>query len=401
MFPNQEAKAPTPEEKYALYYPYIHIRDSEWLKSTLLWFGQVRRIVPEQYTLNDPPDVRNFAHTPHPEGIGALLETARVWEPEIYKAKKKLLEDLRPHISSLIQKYAEMNTPEGLRNVFEIHRNKLLDTEQGMALPDFLIKNGLAWEARPRPDGYNWLAMHPKFGAAIMSTLALAIAKNEGLGIVTSDSDIHRTLIAERENDILKVMLDLPGGTDTAPGEDYADDLAQLIFTTQFDLSALTAQDIRTLIEEKKDLRHFRTRLTEIASEIPAGIGVTERVKRLENKKKEILAEWDEYRSVLPKFAKDALVETSTEEIVKKAAERLPTILGMAGEVAAGGITAAALGGAPGFALSIVAVSGMKMLRNKDSSMRFLSRVEDAVEKNWKVRSASLILPQWSKYAVA
>jgi hypothetical protein len=52
------------EEQFALYYPYIHIRDSNWLKSTLLWFGQIRRIVPEQYTINDPPEVKTFAEPP-------------------------------------------------------------------------------------------------------------------------------------------------------------------------------------------------------------------------------------------------------------------------------------------------------------------------------------------------
>jgi hypothetical protein len=40
----------------------------------------------------------------------------------------------------------------------------------------------------------------------------------------------------------------------------------------------------------------------------------------------------------------------------------------------------------------------LKMWRAKDSSLRFLSRIDSAIQKNWKQRSASLILPQWSKF---
>jgi hypothetical protein len=395
MEPATKRDTPGPLQQFALYYPYIHIQDSNWLKSTLLWFGQIRRIVPEQYTINDPPEVKAFTQTPHPGGIGALLEVARLWEPPIWDAKDRLQKNLETHLSVLVQKYAQANTPEHFRQSFQIHRYKLLDNQNGMSFPNFLEQNHLAWEVRGEADAYNWLAMHPKFGAAIMSILALAIARNEGLGIVTSDPDIHNTLIAERESDVLNAMLDLPRNVDTVPGEDFADDLAQLVFTTQFDLSSLTAPQVAMLIEEKKDLAQFRTRITQVVSDIPAGIGLSERVKRLEGKKKEILNEWDQYRSVLPKFAKDALAETSLEEGVKKAAEHLPEMIEL-GTAAAGKITATVLGVAPGFALSILVGAGLKMRRNRDSSLRFLSRVDSAIQKNWK-RSASLILPQWSK----
>ena len=388
-----------PLQQFALYYPYIHIQDPFWLKSTLLWFGQVRRIVPEQYTLADPPEVKAFTDTPHPGGIGALLEIARLWEPAIWEAKERLQKRLEAHLPVLVQKYSQPNTPLPVRDSFQIHRYKLLDGPNSMALPNFLEQNKLAWPVQNGANASNWLAMHPKFGSAIMSTLAIAIARNEGLGIVTSNPDIHNTLIAERESDVMNVMLDLPRNTDTVPADDLSDDLAQLVFTTQFDLSSLTATDIKTLIEEKKDLAQFRTRVTQIVSDIPAGIGLSERVRRLEMKKKDVLNEWDQYRSVLPKFAKDALAETSVDESVKKAAEHLPEFIKLAGHAAVGKLSASVIGGGPGFALAVVAGAGLKMWRAKDSSLRFLSRTDSKIQKNWKQRSASLILPQWSKFA--
>jgi hypothetical protein len=386
-----------PPQQFALYYPYIRIQDPIWLKSTLLWFGQVRRIVPEQYTLIEPPEVKSFANTPHPGGAGALLEIARIWEPPICEAKKRLHKQLEAHLPALLQKYSQKNTPKPLRNSFQIHRYKLLDGPDGMAFPDFLKKNKLAWQGPNADNAFNWFFMHPKFGSAIMSALALAIARNEGLGIVTSSPEIHNTLVAERENDILNVLLDLPRDANAASADELSDDLAQLVFTTQFDLSSLTAIDIKTLIEEKKDLAQFRSRVSQIVSDIPAGIGLSERVRRLEMKKKEILNEWDEYRSVLPKFAKEALAETSIEESVKKLAEHLPEVVELAGPATVGKLSASVIGGGPGFALGIVAAAGLKMWRGKDSSLRFLSRIDTKIQKNWKHRSASLILPQWSK----
>lgn len=398
MQPSTQRGTPGHLQEYGLYYPYIQIRDPHWLKATLLWFGQIRRIVPEQYTINDPPEVKEFTQTPHPGGIGALLEVARLWEAPILDAKDRLQKNLETHLSVLVPKYAQARTPEHLRESFQIHKYKLLDNLNGISLPNFLVQNDLAWEVRGGADSYNWLAMHPKFGAGIMSILALAIARNEGLSIVTSDPDIHNTLVAERESDVLNALLDLPRNVDAVLGEDLADDLAQLVFTTQFDLSSLTAAQVATLIEEKKDLVQFRTRVSEIVSDIPAGIGPSERVKRLEGKRKEILYEWDQYRSVLPKFAKDALAETSLEEGVKKAVEHAPEMIGLVGTAAAGKITATFLGGAPGFALTVLAGAGLKMWRNRDSSLRFLSRVDSTIQKNWTQRSASLILPKWSKF---
>jgi hypothetical protein len=47
-------------DRDALYYPYIHFRDVNWLKATLLCFPQVRRMVPPEFSLNDSPEVAQF-----------------------------------------------------------------------------------------------------------------------------------------------------------------------------------------------------------------------------------------------------------------------------------------------------------------------------------------------------
>jgi hypothetical protein len=268
----------------------------------------------------------------------------------------------------------------------------------GKQLPDLLLESSLAWHSRTSADAGLWLAMHPKLGAAIMSVLALAIARNEGLDVITPDDQVHDTLLAEREEDVFNALLEIPKTLSAAPDDDLASDLAQLVLTTYFDYTMMTASDIKILIEQKKDLRRFRHRVATIVSDVPEGIGPEERKRRLEQKKKDIFHEWEEHRDLLPKFAQKALVETSAEEALKQAAEHLPTITAAA---AAGTLTAHALGAAPGLALTIVAGAGLKMWRRRNSPYRFLNRVDSAVSKSWKTRAASLYLPQWSKLAAA
>lgn len=383
--------APGVKERYALYYPYIHIRDANWLKATLLWFQQVRRIVPEQFTLKDSPEIREFRDVAGP--AGPLLIEARLFEEPVGQARTNLLRQIEGNLDTIINKYSKKKTSAKLVDAFQVHRYKLLGGPDGDQLPNLLIQHKLAWTSRTSKDADMWLSMHPQLGKAIMSVLALAIAKNEGLDIVTPNESVHDTLLAERENDVFDALLDLPRKASAVPDEDLADDLAQIVLTTQFDYTMLNAEHIKTLLDEKKDLKNFRQRVGEIVSDIPAGIGVAERERRLIDKKNEILHEWEEHRRLLPKFAREALFETTAEETLKRAAEHLPELA----TVAAGTLTAHALGAAPGLGLTIIAGAGLKMWRRRESPFKFLNRVDNAVAKSWKGTTGSLYLPQWSK----
>lgn len=390
---SEPSNNPLPE-RYALYYPFIHIRDANWLKATLLWFKQVRRIVPEQFSLNDKPEVRQFTEIEGP--IGPLLTAARLFDQPVLAAKRKMRARIQEKLDILVSKFDRLHTPDLQAETFQVHRNKLLDDAGGASLADFLVGTGLAWNVRNSPDRDLWLAMNPKFGAALMSVLALAIAGNEGLHVVTSNASLHQTLLAERDEDVFNVLLGLPSQKPADSADGVADDLAQLVLTTHFDYTMLTAEDIKNLILEEKDLKSFRNRVVEITSDIPAGLGLAERRQRLEKKKKDIMLEWEQYRSLLPSFARKALIETSVEEGGKKVAEHLPDI---ATAITAGTATAHLLGAAPGFAVSVLTLAGVKMWKDRTNPYKFLNRVEKATAAGWKKHAASLYLPQWSKLA--
>ena len=46
-----------------LYYPHIHVRDEDWLKSTLLYFPHVLRMVPPGLETRDTPFIRSLTNT--------------------------------------------------------------------------------------------------------------------------------------------------------------------------------------------------------------------------------------------------------------------------------------------------------------------------------------------------
>src|SRR5688572_29167865 len=110
-------------DRDGLYYPYIHIRDVNWLKATLLSFPQVRRIVPRGFSLNDRPEIKPFLRETGARGEPLLYE-----EPAnargAYEAQLRLLRKLEAMPPELLEKYSRSRTAARYRSgpdSFEIH----------------------------------------------------------------------------------------------------------------------------------------------------------------------------------------------------------------------------------------------------------------------------------------
>jgi len=80
--------------KDGLYYPYINVRNVNWLKATLLCFPHVLRMVPQGYIRNEPSEMREFA-----EILGTsnrpLLQAVNVREPQYEPVQHQFLNRLR------------------------------------------------------------------------------------------------------------------------------------------------------------------------------------------------------------------------------------------------------------------------------------------------------------------
>lgn len=380
-----QQRTPVPSEtKYALYYPYIHIRDENWLKGTILAFQQVQRLVPNRFTIKDQAITRTYAALEGP--AGPLLKSLVVEAPEVGSTQAWLHDKLLERINDLKTRYAESTLPPELRagpQAFEMHTGKFLDH----GLLTLLMKHHLAWHSREagKPDSFDWVTLHPKLGAAMMSILALAVARVKGLSVVTPSQFVHQQLLAEQEEAVLQKLLDVPfsAGTESA-ADATTEELSHVVLTTGFDLTRLTAEQICELLKEGKDLRAFRIAVAGFASNIPSGLDHEEHQKRLRHEAEAVLEEWNGYTKGLPSFAKEALVDAALEKLPEKAIE-----------LGAGVTVAAALGALPGLAISLVVSTGVKMFRRPETPFRFLTRVNNLVDCS----IGSIYVPQWRSLA--
>ena len=210
-------------DRDALYYPYIHITDANWLKATLLCFPNVRRMVPAGYTPSDSDEIREFCQTAGPRGE-PLLTNVNLFSNAATEAEKDLLDKLEKNDTFIRERYSKRKTVKELgpdAGQFRLHDEKIVQK-----LYSYLIgandEDSLAWWTQ-HPDDRSgrhgpghWLALHPTLGNAILAVKAIAIAEDLGLDIVTNSSGVHHTVVSKKREDIFKELLGEPTPS-TAP----------------------------------------------------------------------------------------------------------------------------------------------------------------------------------------
>jgi len=298
-------------DRDALYYPYIHVRDANWLKATLLSFPQVRRIVPYNFQLDDLDEVKPFRNVKGARGE-PLLGDEPAYLYSAFQAQERLLARLQGTAPEQLDRFTLANTQSDFPdnpNVFQLHAGKM------QPLLEFLRVRDLAWPARQRSasNPNEWFALHPKLGEVVMSLIAMAIANEKQLDIVTSSGRVHRALANLDEAALVNSLFgDAPGSRSITPALDMVDELCQVVMLTAFDMSKLTALNIADLQKDGKDLRRFKSEILKIAAAIPDISDAAEREKRLALAAQEVTSEWEKYRRSLPRFAVDALLSVAT-----------------------------------------------------------------------------------------
>lgn len=192
----------------ALYYPYIHIRSEHWLKATLLTAPTVKRIVPENYTPEDEPNIVRYTTIAGPHG--KLLKAVPSFTPAAHEAQLRLLQKLQENAELIRTKYDRNHAPRG--DEYWIHEAKFIG-----GLLDHLRAHHLAWPSHhSRAYGHRtWYALHPILGKAIMTTLGLSIAREQRYDIVTAEGAFHEALLATKAQDVFDALLhDDPNDTE-------------------------------------------------------------------------------------------------------------------------------------------------------------------------------------------
>src|SRR4051794_11430979 len=84
-------------QRPALYFPYIHIRDDNWLKAAALYWPTVRRIVPHDYPKHDSATAAALA------GEGVLREVNPGWA--MFHSAHDLVRAIESNIDAVAQQY--------------------------------------------------------------------------------------------------------------------------------------------------------------------------------------------------------------------------------------------------------------------------------------------------------
>jgi len=289
-------------DKDALNYPYIRVRSVDWLKRTLLIFPHVLRMTPNWGAPADDPEIRAFMDI---EGRrGPLLHGARLNSDHVHKAQSALVHDLAARIEAEgpafqarfgreATKFRSADLPSGsdvwdrrfLNKTFQIHTYKLIHP-----LTQFLTRQGLAWKPAPElADGTNYVEMHPALGEAVMATLAMACAENEGLQVITEFPQLHGKLLGVPREKILDASFDNHGPSGATSGQQ----IAEFLVYHHCDVDLLSAEAIADLQDERQALADFRTKIDELAGDLPETIVSQERLEEyLRASVSDLLDQW-------------------------------------------------------------------------------------------------------------
>jgi hypothetical protein len=379
-------------DRDALNYPYIRVRDVNWLKRTLLLFPHVVRITPEWGAPPDEPEVAEFARLAGRRG--PLLRSANLTEPFVWQAQRQLVDEIHRQIelhpqflltydreatwkqsSNLVRQAGSLWGDRLLGLPFQLHRFKLLGE-----LLEFLLKNKLAWVPE-RLHGNGYIEMHPRLGEAVMATLAHACAYSEGLQLVTEFPSVYGRTIRLSKKDLLSGCLSpsLPAQLDPPDG------LLEFIFYQRCNPQKLTPARLQALNKEWEPIANFRSALEELAKSIPPGIQ-DQRILRsyLDDSANRVFAAWTRDQANLSSYVRELFGEGLLAEPTKALGKIAEKAVGEGFATAAlvGGVTSQyMLGAAAGCAVGLImhAARSYSSMKNKadKSPYRYLTMLHD------------------------
>jgi len=330
------------EERDALYYPYIHIRDVEWLKRTLLVFPHVVRMTPESYTPRDNPFVSQLCDMQTKRG--PLLRSAQLFTPTVDRALNELQRnietDLERQGKTFVTRYGKAAADAMKRNTydpgFQLHPDKL----QGGGFVEFLRRKQLAWNPE-HPDDQQYLELHPQIGQAVLSTVAVACAMDEGLEIVTDPKDedsrrLNMCLASRGSSELYNAWIH-PG--DSAPWAHRASprEILEVVAYHHCNTEKVTPERLVELADDREALARLMSALKKMAASIPQMMNEEKFRERLEGQAQDVLKRWKADHANMSNVSKEIFGTEGAKNVgdfMKKLAEKF-----MSPEVWAGTLT--------------------------------------------------------------
>lgn len=260
------------------------------------------------------------------------------------------------------------------------------------AAPEFmewLIDQKLAWIPED-PEFLGYVEVHPTLGSAIMSTLAIACAQDEGLEIVADPSEgrLHRCLVEQRVEGVYDDLLKGEAAAGSKPVEPSGEGLLEVIVFQYADVSRVTPSALAELNKEWEALGALRAALQELAGYVPAAANPDRLKEYLRDKAADALRKWESDKANMKSFKRAFLGDGAFkpgEEFMKKITEKTLSTEGVtiAAPALVGGLTTGSFliaGLGLGIGLIFHALSSWRKaeLAEKNSPYRYLTMMEKA-----------------------
>lgn len=366
-------------QRPVLAYPSIEIDDVNWLKATLVCFPRVIRMHPRECVPHDGKGVDEFVQFHGQDGKRLLdsefmdpLDKKNEDGSPAYNAQAVLREELQKNLEYVKQRFA----PDDNGNFKDgVEPYKMLVAKLNQPFYQFLQTNGLVYdENKSDPELYNFhtLRLHPQLGDAIMTLSAIAIANHWGWDIVTSSTNYHLAVSTLNERAVLQHLLrsGFPDRAVQQSAQEKADEFAQVVVRTQFDVKDLTPEKIAEL-HKSEAYPHFKDALMSLVSPMQQIDNPAEREKQYELMAKEVIDKWEGTKKLLSVDTAKTLLDATDLEAPKIAEKLLATTSAT--------LLWHTLGA--GILVGVLALKGYEAYKKYDeihTSSRFLSQLVDA-----------------------
>jgi hypothetical protein len=274
-----------------LYFPFIHVRDDDWLKLAALYWPRIYRIAPRYYLTRDSATAREF----HDAAVFRSLDPQHYLDEmilDLVRAIEDNLEALQSaySVESALESFGgtsvwsdEVGNAMQSPHLAWIHASKFWPE-----LIERLVGAGLAVQGRPQPadnpgqpDG-TWIGMHPALGGAYMTALAMQIGRLDGMLPLTDQTESR---VAAPSDDVRSVLRLLAGSSSSAPSEGVG--ARYMMLALQYlrpkNLSALSAHQIlecRRSLEP--ELQRFREHIQAAEAELESVADLVTEQRRLD-----------------------------------------------------------------------------------------------------------------------
>lgn len=267
-----------------LYFPFIHVRDDDWLKGAALYWPSIRRLVPAAYRKHDSPTARVFADAgilgdEDPAGLVDVTANA------LFEALSRNVRVLARHYSVEHayrnwdgRSWGETELPEHRPELGWIHATKFPPRAIGT-----LTERGLA--VRGRDSEFDpWVGVHPALAGAYMTALAGQLSQESFFEPVTDQTDLRS---ATPNSDVRSALNLLLGRREAgrAPVSEHVETylLLALRYACPKNLADVPASKIiecRQNLEE--ELANFRRYVDEQQAELTQISAIPSRHRQLE-----------------------------------------------------------------------------------------------------------------------